>query len=50
MAKHVDITYAIQNMRYFAGWADKNQGKTIEVSAMLPALTHLILTRDIYTD
>ena len=30
-AKHVDVVYAIQNYRYYAGWADKNQGKTIEV-------------------
>ena len=27
-----DITATIQNFRYFAGWADKISGKTIEVS------------------
>ena len=26
-----DIPLGINNMRYFAGWADKNHGKTIEV-------------------
>ncbi|PSS37837.1 hypothetical protein PHLCEN_2v305 [Hermanssonia centrifuga] len=31
-AKAVDISATIQNFRYFAGWADKNHGKTIETS------------------
>ena len=30
-AKYMDVKMAIDNMRYFAGWADKGQGKTIEV-------------------
>lgn len=35
VARHVDIVYAINNYRYYAGWADKNQGKTIEVICSL---------------
>ena len=30
-ARHVDIDAAIKSIRYYAGWADKNHGKTIEV-------------------
>ena len=30
-AKTMDVVTAIQNFRYFAGWADKNHGQTIEV-------------------
>ncbi|XP_017842840.1 aldehyde dehydrogenase, mitochondrial isoform X2 [Drosophila busckii] len=29
MSYNVDLTMAIKNLRYFAGWADKNHGKTI---------------------
>ena len=32
MAKYVDIAGTINTLRYFAGWADKVHGKTIEVS------------------
>lgn len=31
-ARHEDIQAIIDNLRYFAGWADKNHGQTIEVS------------------
>jgi aldehyde dehydrogenase (NAD+) len=31
-AKYVDVTGVIGSLRYYAGWADKVQGKTIEVS------------------
>ena len=35
MAKMVDImTITVQSLRYYAGWADKIQGKTIEVSSI----------------
>ena len=30
-AKGMDIQDAIGNLRYYAGWADKNYGQTIEV-------------------
>lgn len=30
-AKHIDIGGAIACIRYYAGWADKISGKTIEV-------------------
>ena len=33
VAKMRDLQLAITNLRYFAGWADKSHGKTIEVSA-----------------
>ena len=37
-AKAVDVTSAIATLRYYAGWADKLQGKTIEVYiSVLPA-------------
>lgn len=29
MSFNVDLPMAIKNLRYFAGWADKNHGKTI---------------------
>ena len=32
-AKYGDITGVIACLRYYAGWADKVQGKTIEVGA-----------------
>jgi aldehyde dehydrogenase (NAD+) len=31
MAKMGDIFMTVQALRYYAGWADKIQGKTIEV-------------------
>jgi aldehyde dehydrogenase (NAD+) len=31
-ARHVDVDIGIKTVRYFAGWADKNHGKVIEVS------------------
>ncbi|EKM54309.1 uncharacterized protein PHACADRAFT_258089 [Phanerochaete carnosa HHB-10118-sp] len=31
-AKHLDVTDAVGNLRYYAGWADKNHGKTIETT------------------
>ena len=30
-AKNVDVAFAIQTIKYFAGWADKIHGKVIEV-------------------
>jgi aldehyde dehydrogenase (NAD+) len=30
-AKGTDVSFAIQTIKYFAGWADKIQGQTIEV-------------------
>lgn len=30
-AQAADVTFAINTIRYYAGWADKNHGKTIEV-------------------
>ena len=32
IAKGFDVAEVANNLRYFAGWADKNQGKTIEVN------------------
>ena len=29
-AKNADVSGAVRTLRYFAGWADKNQGKVIE--------------------
>lgn len=34
-AKNQDIGGAIAVIRYYAGWADKIQGKTIEVSSIV---------------
>ena len=31
-ARHVDVVGVIACLRYYAGWADKVQGKTIEVT------------------
>ena len=31
-AKKADLVNAIGTIRYYAGWADKNQGKTIETT------------------
>ena len=33
-AKMFDITMAINNMRYFAGWADKNSGQMFEAGVL----------------
>jgi acyl-CoA reductase-like NAD-dependent aldehyde dehydrogenase len=30
-ATNVDVDFAIRTFRYYAGWADKNQGKVSEV-------------------
>jgi aldehyde dehydrogenase (NAD+) len=30
-AKSTDVAFSTATIRYYAGWADKNQGKTIEV-------------------
>lgn len=29
MSYNVDVPMAIKNLRYFAGWADKNHGKFV---------------------
>lgn len=34
-SKFADISSTIRVLRYYAGWADKNQGKVIEVSKHL---------------
>ena len=39
-AKTQDIQDGINNLRYYAGWADKNQGKTIEVRGALADSWH----------
>ncbi|CAB0014815.1 unnamed protein product [Nesidiocoris tenuis] len=36
---HIDIPYSIDVLRYYAGWADKNHGKTIPVSGNFLATT-----------
>ena len=33
LIKQAEFSSTIGAIRYFAGWADKNSGKTIEVSA-----------------
>ena len=33
VTKQWDLEIAISTIRYYAGWADKIQGKTIEVGA-----------------
>lgn len=33
VAKHVDVTYSIHCLRYFAGWPDKIHGKTIPMNS-----------------
>ncbi|KIP10902.1 hypothetical protein PHLGIDRAFT_115040 [Phlebiopsis gigantea 11061_1 CR5-6] len=38
-AKTQDIQDGIKNLRYYAGWADKNQGKTLETSEAKLAYT-----------
>lgn len=37
IARHVDVAVSITTIRYFAGWADKIQGKTIEVGTTVDA-------------
>lgn len=32
IAKAFDVPQVAANLRYFGGWADKNQGKTVEVN------------------
>lgn len=39
MSYTVDLPMAIKNLRYFAGWADKNQGKTIPMDGSFFAYT-----------
>jgi aldehyde dehydrogenase (NAD+) len=33
MSRHVDVNACLECLRYYAGWADKITGQTIEVSA-----------------
>ena len=41
-ARHMDIPNVIATLRYYAGWADKSTGDTIEVrSSITSALAHL---------
>jgi hypothetical protein len=35
MALHVDIPTCISMLKYYAGWADKIHGKTIEVCVLI---------------
>ena len=44
-AKYMDLTMVVSCLRYYAGWADKIQGKTIEVGASACRQAHF-LTRD----
>lgn len=39
MSYNVDLPSAIKNLRYFAGWADKNHGKTIPMDGDFMAYT-----------
>lgn len=39
MSFNVDLAAAIKNLRYFAGWADKNHGKTIPMDGPFFAYT-----------
>ncbi|XP_061395852.1 aldehyde dehydrogenase, mitochondrial-like [Musca vetustissima] len=39
MSYNVDLPMAIKNLRYFAGWADKNHGKTIPMDGDFFAYT-----------
>ncbi|XP_017478932.1 PREDICTED: aldehyde dehydrogenase, mitochondrial-like [Rhagoletis zephyria] len=39
VAYNVDVPLAIKNLRYFAGWADKNHGKTIPMDGDFFAYT-----------
>ena len=32
MSRHVDVKSCLECLRYYAGWADKITGKTIEVN------------------
>lgn len=34
-SKDTDVTFAIQTIKYFAGWADKISGKVLEVIEIL---------------
>ena len=42
-AKNVDVAFATQTIKYYAGWADKIQGKVIEVRVLG------VSSRDIFT-
>jgi len=39
MSYNVDVPLAVKNLRYFAGWADKNHGKTIPMDGDFFAYT-----------
>jgi hypothetical protein len=41
-ATKVDVDFAIRTFRYYAGWADKNQGKVSEVGGC-PLLFRLVI-------
>jgi aldehyde dehydrogenase (NAD+) len=41
-AMQFDLHFIIDTLRYYAGWADKIQGKTIEVCVSLFGFVHLI--------
>ena len=43
-AKYFDITDAVSCFRYYAGWADKVHGKTIEVGTRIWLLKDNLLT------
>ena len=49
MRRDFDIGDSVQCLRYYAGWADKIQGKTIEVSECGIFLNTLILVIDYRT-
>ena len=40
-ARYGDVTGVIACLRYYAGWADKVQGKTLEVNYQYLASTHV---------
>jgi hypothetical protein len=45
-AKYFDITDAVACLRYYAGWADKVHGKTIEVGTRIWVQDNLLTVRD----
>ena len=44
-ANSVDVPGSVQCIRYYGGWADKNQGKVVEVSIFLNSFFYLIPNR-----
>ena len=44
-ARYGDVTGVIACLRYYAGWADKVQGKTLEVNCQCLVLRHVLNIR-----